>query len=359
MLGCPGGHLQAARDRGYSWLRGPVLNVKLLIDAIVQQTTVLIAQLSTAAGLRAPLAHVADQVFVELSRELEAQGLGRKVVADMFGMALRGYQKRVQRLTESVTVRDRSLWEVVLEFVREREHVTRRQLLARFSRDSEAAVAAVLHDLVTSGLLYSSGQGQATVFRATAESALQALAGEGALDSLSAMACAMVYHQPGIGSKELAERLASDEGLVRRAVQLALEDGRLSADDAAALTGLRAAKLIIGVEAETGWEAAVLDHFQAMVGALAAKVRAPRSSHRDLIGGSTLTFDVSPNHPLEQEVYGTLTRVRTDLNELWNRVCAHNEEHPLSEEERVRVRFYFGQNVIASDGEATKTGEAQ
>jgi hypothetical protein len=57
----------------------------------VQQTTVLIAQLSTAAGLRAPLAHVADQVFVELSRELEAQGLGRKVVADMFGMALRGY----------------------------------------------------------------------------------------------------------------------------------------------------------------------------------------------------------------------------------------------------------------------------
>ena len=175
------------------------MNVKLLIDAIVQQTTVLIAQLSTAAGVRAPLAHVADQVFVELSRELEGQGLGRKVVADMFGMALRGNQKRVQRLTESVTVRDRSLWEVVLEYVREREHVTRREVLARFSRDSEAAVAAVLHDLVTSGLLYASGQGQATLFRATPESALQALAGEGALDSLSAMAVAMVYHQDGLG----------------------------------------------------------------------------------------------------------------------------------------------------------------
>jgi hypothetical protein len=41
------------------------VNTKLLIDAIVHQTTVLIAQLSTASGIRAPLAHVADQVFFE------------------------------------------------------------------------------------------------------------------------------------------------------------------------------------------------------------------------------------------------------------------------------------------------------
>jgi hypothetical protein len=108
------------------------MNVKLLIDAIVQQTTVLIAQLSTAAGVRAPLSHVADQVFLELSRELEAQGLGRKVVADMFGMALRGYQKRVQRLTESVTFRDRTVRGPQLR-LRPVPHLLRRhhRLLAR------------------------------------------------------------------------------------------------------------------------------------------------------------------------------------------------------------------------------------
>ena len=39
------------------------MNVNLLIDALVRQTTVLIAQLATIAGIRAPLAHVADQVF--------------------------------------------------------------------------------------------------------------------------------------------------------------------------------------------------------------------------------------------------------------------------------------------------------
>jgi hypothetical protein len=70
------------------------MDVKLLIDAIVRQTTVLIAQLSTSAGLRAPLAHVADQVFLDLAAEIEAQGVARKVAADMFGLALRSIKKR-------------------------------------------------------------------------------------------------------------------------------------------------------------------------------------------------------------------------------------------------------------------------
>jgi len=35
------------------------MNVQLLIEAIVRQTTVLIAQLATTGGIRAPVAHVA------------------------------------------------------------------------------------------------------------------------------------------------------------------------------------------------------------------------------------------------------------------------------------------------------------
>ncbi len=74
------------------------MHTKLLIDSIMRQTTVLIAQLSATAGIRAPLSHLADEVFLSLSRELEEQGVSRKVVADMFGLALRTYQRRVQRL---------------------------------------------------------------------------------------------------------------------------------------------------------------------------------------------------------------------------------------------------------------------
>ena len=51
---------------------------------------------------------VAGQVFLELSKELESQGLTKKVTADMFGMALRTYQRRTHRLSISTTDRGRS-----------------------------------------------------------------------------------------------------------------------------------------------------------------------------------------------------------------------------------------------------------
>src|ERR1051325_6152286 len=142
------------------------MDVKLLIDAIVRQTTVLIAQLSTSAGIRAPLSHIADQVFLDLASEIEAQGVTRKVAADMFGLALRSYQKKMQRLTESATVRDRTLWEAILDLV-EKEQPTRSRLLARFEVDGEREVVAVLNDLVQSGLVYATGAGESTVYGVT------------------------------------------------------------------------------------------------------------------------------------------------------------------------------------------------
>jgi hypothetical protein len=61
------------------------LKPQLLVHGIVQQTMVLIAQIATVGGVRAPLARVANQVFLDLTNELAAQGLGRHVIADMFG----------------------------------------------------------------------------------------------------------------------------------------------------------------------------------------------------------------------------------------------------------------------------------
>jgi hypothetical protein len=74
-----------------------------LIETIVRQTMVFVAQIATAGGVRAPLAHVADQVFHELTRELSSQGLSKNVIADMFGMALRTYHRRVQAVEQSKT----------------------------------------------------------------------------------------------------------------------------------------------------------------------------------------------------------------------------------------------------------------
>ena len=141
------------------------MDTRVLIDAIVKQTTVLIGSLSTAAGIRAPLAHVADQVFLDLAREIEAQGVGRKVAADMFGLALRTYQRKVQRLSESVSERNRSLWEAVFQFVVENEQVSRQQVEERFQQDPPEDVAAVLNDLVRNGLVFAAGHGRNALYR--------------------------------------------------------------------------------------------------------------------------------------------------------------------------------------------------
>src|SRR6185369_9709449 len=74
---------------------GIVVTARLLIEAIVRQMTVLLAELATSGGLRAPLANVADRVFIELARELDEHGVSRSVSADMFGMALRTYLRRI------------------------------------------------------------------------------------------------------------------------------------------------------------------------------------------------------------------------------------------------------------------------
>src|SRR5512138_1155931 len=105
------------------------MTLELLIVAIVRQTTVLIAQLATSRGARAPLAQVASQVFLDLVRELERQGVSRKVSADMFGLGLRTFQRKVQRLTESSTERGRSLWTAVLDYLQARGKVTRADVL--------------------------------------------------------------------------------------------------------------------------------------------------------------------------------------------------------------------------------------
>ncbi len=52
------------------------------------QTIVLIAQLATLGGGRVQLAYTANQVFLDLVGALKEQGLGNKVIADMFGHRL-------------------------------------------------------------------------------------------------------------------------------------------------------------------------------------------------------------------------------------------------------------------------------
>lgn len=107
--------------------------------------------------------------------------VSRKVSADMFGLALRTYQRKVQRLGESVTDRGQSLWEAVLGFLNGSGGVVARtEVLRRFHRDDPELVRGVLHDLTESGLVFSSGSRTETAYRVATGDELGAIRNLGA-----------------------------------------------------------------------------------------------------------------------------------------------------------------------------------
>jgi hypothetical protein len=329
------------------------MNTKLLIDAIVHQTTVLIAQLSTAAGIRAPLAHIADQVFVELSREIEAQGVSRKVAADMFGLAIRTYQKKVQRLTESVSVRDRTLWQAVLEQLQATGGTSRRELLDHFLRDDPIVVGSVLSDLVSSGLVYKTGSGDSTVFGLTKERDLARTLREQRRESLAKVVWLLVYRSGGTTRRELREQLQVEDEVLADALSALETQGQVQRSGDGDEASYRAEIFLVPVGAEHGWEAAVFDHFQTVVRAISSKVRqgVARSASDNVVGGATLSFDIHDAHPHREEVLGLLKRIRGEVNETWSKVQQHNADNPVPAEAITEVSFYFGQCLTLPDGE--------
>lgn len=329
------------------------MDTKLLIDAIVQQTTVLIAQLSTAAGIRAPLARLADQVFLELSREIEAQGVSRKVAADMFGLAIRTYQKKVQRLTESGSEPNSTLWQAVLDHMTATESQTRRELLTHFRRDDPIVVGSVLSDLVSSGFVYRTGSGDTTSYRIVQEHELARRRGEARREALGPLIWLFTYREHGATPGTLRAQFQLEQADLDEALALLEAQGQLQRTGEGESATYRASPFVVPVGAEHGWEAAVFDHFQTVVKAIGSKVRAgtAHSAEAHLNGGATLTFDVSAEHPRRDEVLGLLKRVRAELNELWSDVQGYNELHPIPDERKTEVSFYFGQCVTGPDDE--------
>lgn len=318
------------------------MDLRLLIDGIVRQTTVLIAQLSTASGIRAPLAHVADQVFLELAREIEVQGVRRQVVADMFGMALRSYQKKMRRLAGSVSDREHTLWEAVLKFIGT-EAPTRERIMERFKYDGEREVAAVLKDLVRSGLVFTTGAGETAIYGVTSESMRRSIQKRHDIDSMANIMWFRVFRGEASTRSDLLSQMASDEEVVDAALQELLKSGRLKNIDGR----LESSNLALPLGAEHGWEAAILDHFRTVAVAIANKVRSGSVSSKvsDRTGGSTFTFTIEPGHIYENRVYDLLRKTRLEIQALWDEVSQHNENSPPNPDKAVKVSFYLGQTL--------------
>jgi hypothetical protein len=326
------------------------MNVQLIINAIVRQTTVLIAQVATTSGMRSPLAKVANQVFLDLVTELERQGLSRKIVADMFGLALRSYQQKVDRLTESASARGVSLWEAVYAFLKQSEVASRAEVLRRFARDDDASVKSILKDLVESGLVYQRGRGEQCSYRVASDSDLARDPSDTTASELGMMVWVLVYREGPISEAELCRRLNVSEGRAREALALLLEQGRVTFEpgvpDDAPIYSTRRCVIALGDEA--GWEAALVDHYQAVVSAMCSKLRNgnTKALPPDIVGGSTYSFNVWPGHPYHVRAEELLAETRTKVGALWSEVAEYNLSAKPPESGKRKVTFYCGQSVL-------------
>ncbi|HEU4579645.1 MAG TPA: hypothetical protein VFS67_15410 [Polyangiaceae bacterium] len=256
------------------------MNLQLLIDSIIRQTTVLIAQLATAQGVRAPLANVANQVFLDLANELNEQGVSRKVCADMFGMALRTYQRKIQRLSESSTEQGRSLWEAVLSYVDEAGIATRADVLRRFHRDDAELVRGVLHDLCESALVFRTGTGAGTAYRVARPEELGRLGGNEEGAGGDELIWALIYREGPIGREALG-KLARGKQLDAALARL-LAAGRVREQGGSGgETSYAASEFFVPRDARVGWEAAVFDRRAEPAAARSARHESGRSGQLD------------------------------------------------------------------------------
>jgi len=328
------------------------VNAQILIDSIVRQTMVLIAQLSTADGVRSPLTHVADEVFVGLVKELERQKLGKKVIADMFGLALRSYQQKVQRLSESATTRGVTLWGALHAFLADHAPATRADVLAHFKHDEEGTVRGILNDLVESGLVRRNGRGKETSYRTATPEELEELGAGETTDSEETNATLVwvhVYPQSPIRKDDLQKLVPLPEAAFEVALSRLAADERIRLEDRPDGVYCMTDRCLIPVGQAAGWEAAIIDHHRAVLRALAGKVVSGKhvSAAADEVGGTTLSFDLWPGHPRERDVRQLLAMVRRQILPLWEEVSAYNKDNRPAE--TYAVSFYCGQNVTEED----------
>jgi DNA-binding Lrp family transcriptional regulator len=284
--------------------------------------------------------------------------VGRKVVADMFGMALRTYQKRVQRLGESASVRGRTLWQAVHDFLGEHGAVRRKLIEERFRHDSADDLGAVLNDLVASGLVYATGRGPNATYRALTASERDVAVDEESLAALSDMAWLAIYRARTLKLSELRTQLGASVETTARAVDRLVADAIVRRSGAPEDPELQAENFVVPVASSRGWEASVFDHFSTVATSIAAKVRLGAGSrHGESIGGATYNFDVYAGHPCEARVMSLLTRMRKELDALWEEASGYNRQHPVRDDRKTRVSFYFGQNVHESEAAVDAAAE--
>jgi hypothetical protein len=320
------------------------VNPALLIDAIVRQATVLIAEIATATESRPHLARTADEVFRSLVAALRNQGVTNKGIADMFGLSLRTYHNRVARMAESEARTGRQAREAILAFIEERGSVRKAEILDRFRVHEPVLVAGLLRDLVSAELVFQAGTGPATAYRVARTGELPP--GPSDDERLGRLLWIAVQRFGPIELEALLELVPAGADAARTALDELIATGRVQlAERPGEPITYSSEQCLIHPDDPAGWEAAVFDHFQAVVATLAARLRAGARDPDDWVGGGTFSFEVWRGHPMFEEAVGLLAETRSRARALRERLRAFNAEHAGAQATPAQVVFYFGQST--------------
>src|SRR5512142_1491897 len=148
----------------------------------------------------------------------------------MFGLALRSYQQKVQRLGECATQRGETLWGAIHTFLSQVPSASRTEIIEHFKHDEPQNVRSILNDLVETGLVCRSGRGNETRYRVASPEELLELGTSTEADRLEANAALVwlqVYHGSPIRRAELTQHVPLPEAAIDAAIERLVDDGRI------------------------------------------------------------------------------------------------------------------------------------
>jgi hypothetical protein len=237
-----------------------------------------------------------------------------------------------------------------LTYVQQKGAVRRSDVQRRFRRDDEILVRGVLKDLVESGFLCQFGVGEHLSYKAANPDDIEAC-DDSQSDAEAELIWVAISRYGPVSAAGLREVLPLSQERLDQVAEKLVAEKRIWKEERQGEIVYQCDSCLIPINASFGWEAAVLDHYQAMVTAICTKLRKglTRARESEVIGGSTYSYEVWDQHALKQEALGFLQSTRQRAQDLRKRIEAYNQSHQADEASKQRVFTYVGQTVIEPD----------